>query len=457
MTATAGFGSRLRTALRLPPDAPLVVLGNFEVEREWGADEPGLPTFAARSSDLVVNRMDEFALALAGPDDVVVLKRQPDPDHLGHLRALGWRRPRLLAPAHSDPAWDVTQDALADGELLGALAALRNRGAVLVAHGVSDRVERLSRASGLPLAAPAAAVCKRVNSKVYSRRLADRLGLRQPPGRCCEDLDGWAAVLPWARQVLRSGRRIAVKDAFGVSGKGILQVAEESRLDQLDRMLTRRGERRGDRRLGVVVEEWVATSADLNYQFTLSRDGTVRLDFVKEALTENGVHRGHLMPARLPAGTYDEIGAATAGIAAALAADGYYGIVGVDAVLDPGGGLYPVLEINARHNMSTYQQPLLSLLPSPAPTALARHYPVLRRGPASFGELRALLGPTLLTSAGGSGLLVNNFATVNSGITAGGAGRLYGIVVGPDAETVRALDTEVTARLAQWQEDGSGE
>lgn len=452
------FLSRLRTSLSVRPAAPFVFLGNFEVEREWGKGEPGLPKFHSPSSDLVVNRMDEFALTLAGPGDVVVLKEEPDSDYVDYLTALGWQQPQVLVPAASDPTRDVTEDALADGGLLEDLTGLRDQGALIVAHGVSDRVERLSRECGLPLAAPAADVCKHVNSKIYSRRLAERLGLRQPAGRCCDSLERWSQTLPWAREVLRGGGKVAVKDAFGVSGKGILQISEVPRLDQLDRMFTQRSTRRGDHRLGVVVEEWVAKSADLNYQFTLARDGSVHLDFIKEALTENGVHMGHLVPARISAEVRDEIAAATVGMGQTLAADGYYGVVGVDAMLDPDGGLYPLTEINARNNMSTYQESLLELLPSSGVSALARHYPVVRPRPASFGAVRALLGDALLTSPDdGSGLLVNNFATVNSGITAGGAGRLYGILVGPDAETVSALDKRVTELLAQWQEDSAHE
>ncbi|MEU1630926.1 hypothetical protein ABZ746_37925 [Streptomyces sp. NPDC020096] len=406
----------------------------------------------------MVNRMDEFALTLAGPGDLVILKKKPDPAYVEYLTALGRQAPRTLVPVESEPARDVTGDALADKGLLEQLAALRDQGAVIVAHGVSERVERLSQESGLRLAAPPVAVCKSVNSKVYSRRLAERLGLRQPGGWWCDSLERWGEAVLWARDVLRGGGRVAVKDAFGVSGKGILQIGEESRLDQLDRLFTNRRKGQGDSRLGVVVEEWVAKSVDLNYQFTLGRDGSVHLDFVKEALTRNGVHMGHLVPARLSAEVRDGIAAAAMDMGAALATDGYHGVVGVDAMLDPEGGLYPLTEINARNNMSTYQEPLLELLHSPGATALARYYPVVRRRPASFAELRALLGDALLTSPGdGCGMVVNNFATVNSGIAAGGAGRLYGILLGPDTETVSALDKQVTELLAQWREDGAHE
>jgi phosphoribosylaminoimidazole carboxylase (NCAIR synthetase) len=448
----ANFLTRLRGKLGVPSAAPLVFVGNFEVERHWGEGEPGLPTFNSPDSDLVVNRMDEFAMTLAGPDDVVVLKEAPDEGYLDYLTSLGWSRPRIVTPTTSDPRLDVTADALAAPELLRELGTLRDRGAVIVPHGVSSREESLAQASGLPLAGPPSAVCKAVNSKVYSRRLAEDLGLRQPAGRWCDGLDTWQEAVAWGAGVVGRGGRVAVKDAFGVSGKGILQIATHARLDRLDRMFASRADRLGHGRLAVVVEEWVDKSADLNYQFSLGRDGSVRMDFVKEALTENGVHKGHLMPARLSADIHAQLADTCRALGAALAADGYFGVVGVDAMLDPDGGLYPVTEINARHNMSTYQESMLELVGMSGRTALARHYPIASSRPVPFAELRTALGDTLLTGKSDSGLLVNNFATCGAGRSGSGAGRLYGILVGPDMETVAALDGRVTDALTHWQE-----
>ncbi|MFF2328574.1 MULTISPECIES: ATP-grasp domain-containing protein [unclassified Streptomyces] len=440
----------------MAPTAPLVFLGNFEVERQWGENEPGIPTFNFPSSDVLVNRMDEFTLNLAGPDDIVVLKRHPDADYLAYLEKLGRRLPRILTPEVSDPGRDVTADALADGRLLAELSGLRARGAMIVAHGVSAREERLSELTGLPLGAPTAAVCKAVNSKVYSRELADRLQLRQPAGRWCDSLETWQEAAEWARGLLRNGAEVAVKDAYGVSGKGILQITEEARLDQLSRMFTSRSERRSDNRLGVVVEEWVSKETDLNYQFSVGRDGSTRLDFVKEALTEKGVHKGHLVPARITAVHLEEINSAARSIGTALAADGYFGVVGIDAMIDPAGGLYPLTEINARSNMSTYQESLLEMLAPAGWTALARHYDVTLRRPLPFAELQGVLGDLLLgPDSDAGGLIVNNFATVGSGLSAGGSGRLYGIVLGSTLDQVNTLDKQITQALAPWQEGTS--
>jgi D-alanine-D-alanine ligase-like ATP-grasp enzyme len=393
--------------------------------------------------------MDEFAVLLAGANDHVVLKAVPDVDYLAYLEGLGVPLPTLHVVARQEPRRTVTEDALEDPELLARLSALRGCG--LTAHGVSEVEERLALRTGLPLAAPDAATCKAVNSKVYSRRAADELGLRQPTGWACDNLAELHDAFVAARGLLARGHRVVVKEAFGVSGKGIAVLESERRMDRLLGMIGKQVEKSGQERIAFVVEDWVAKKADLNYQFTVGRDGTVAFDFVKELFTDGGVHKGHRMPARLSAAQVDELTDTARQLGKKLAADGYFGVVGVDAMVDPDDGLYPVVEINARNNMSTYQVPLQERFVGAGQIALARHYPVRLTEELGFATVRELLGATVLARAGGTGLLVNNFATVNAGARRDSAfdGRLYGVIVGDSDDEVLALDAQITERIGR--------
>lgn len=443
------FNTRLKTAVLDDGDRPLVFLGNFEVEERWAEGEHTLPRFSAASGNAVVNQMDEFALLLGGKDDHVVLKTAPDPAYLDYLRDLGLELPAVHVVAEQEPWRTVTMDVLADPALLSTLSDLD---AAIAAHGVSELEEELAHRTGLALAAPSAAVCKSVNSKNYSRRLADELGIRQPAGRACDTLAELAEAFEWARDRLAAGRKIVVKEAFGVSGKGIAVLDSERRIDRTNRIISAKVERTGRDRIAFVVEDWVDKSSDLNYQFVVGRDGSVHFDFVKEALTENGVHKGHRMPAALSGGQVDELIRCAQAIGKRLAADGYFGVVGVDALTDPAGGVYPVLEINARNNMSTYQVRLQEKFVGAGQVALARHYPLRLARPLSFDAVGRALDDLLLRRPGGSGLLVSNFATVNAGARPETTfdGRLYGFVVAGSADELAAIDTDITARLTEW-------
>ncbi|MFI5776803.1 ATP-grasp domain-containing protein [Nocardia sp. NPDC051570] len=449
------FNTRLKSAVAGAPDASLVFLGNFEVEGRWAIGELGLRGVAFEAGRAVVNRMDEFALLLATGTDYVVLKKEPDADYLSYLADLGLELPRILAPGRQDPQRMVTEDALADSATIARLTRLADAGCWLAPHGVSTLEEQLAERSGLRLAAPGAAICKAVNSKIYSRRLADELGLRQARGWACDTVAEWDEAVAGARALLAAERKVVVKDAFGVSGKGIAVMETVQRLDRLHRMIARGAARAGHGRVGLVVEEWVAKDRDLNYQFTVGRDGAVRFDFVKEALTDGGVHKGHRFPAALTTAQLDELRDSAQRIGTRLARDGYFGVVGVDALVDPDGGLYPLLEINARNNMSTYQALVQETFAGAGKVALARHYVLRLRTELTFEQLRRRLDGVLLDRGNGNGLLVNNFATVNAAAPVRGSarersfdGRLYGMLVASSADRLTALDNEITARLA---------
>lgn len=446
-----GFTARLKTAVLGRTDVPLVFLGNFEVEQQWARGEHTLPRVSAAGGNAVVNHMDEFALLLAGPDDHVVLKTRPDPTYLDYLTGLGIQLPTVHVVARQDPQLTVTEDALADPELLSVLSGLGWSGAHLTAHGVSEVEEELAARTGVELAAPDAVTCKAVNSKTYSRRVADELGLRQPAGWACDRVADLDAAFAGAADLIRQGHRVVVKEAYGVSGKGIAVVDSERRADRLRRMIEQKARQAGSERIAFVVEDWVAKRADLNYQFTVARDGSVRFDFVKEAITDNGVHKGHRMPPNLTEGQIDQLRDCAALLGKQLATDGYYGVVGVDALVEPDGGIFPVIEINARNNMSTYQVPAQEVFVGDGRVAMARHYPMRLIAPLPFATVRTLLAGLLIDRPGGSGLLVNNFATVNAGARLAGAdgfdGRLYGLLVADTVTQLDALDTAITARL----------
>jgi D-alanine-D-alanine ligase-like ATP-grasp enzyme len=440
----------LKTALTGTAASRLVLICNFEAESEWAAGHVGLPAPQLSASTALVRSMEELGVLLAGADDVLVTKRPLDDDYRSYLSDLGLPVPSVLVPEHATPDRPTAADALDSPVLRRRLAALGAGGARLLPMGTSRLEQELAQACGLPLAVPGAAIFERVNSKIYGRRLTEAAGLRAVPGDCCETVDEFAAVLRRRRAGLGAEGRIVVKDAYGVSGKGLLVLDDPAKADRLLRMVQRRAGRTGDPRLEVVVESWVPKRCDLNYQVTIADDGTTSLGFVKQAITENGVHQGHLMPARLTARQHARIEHAAHAVGRHLHASGFRGVAGVDAIVGRDEEIYPVLEINARLNMSTYQGSVTELLQPPGHLALAKHYPVRLMGPRTFGELRDALGKVLEPRAGEQ-FVVTCFGTVNanSHTPPPFEGRLYALLVAPDRARLAALDTAARAAIDQ--------
>lgn len=449
--APLNFVERLKKDLTGDSGSRFVFLNNFEVERSWAVGEPKLPGAGISFAGTTVNRMEEMGALLAEAGDVVVLKAPMDPEFTAYLGGLGAAAGRVLAAEHGSPAATVTEDALASPELLDRLRGLADGRTHLMPLGVSPAEEELAKETGLPLAGPSAQVCKHVNGKIFSRRLVERLGLRAVPGDVCETVGELRGALT-AR--LAAGGRAVVKESLGVSGRGMVVVRDQRGADRLLRLIERRGAQAPAR---LVVESWIEHAQDLNYQLVVDRAGGVRFETVKAAVLRDGVHQGHRFPVELPARAEAELRAAVEAIGAALGAEGYHGMVGVDAVLDAEGTLYPCLEINARFNMSTYQSRIAERFIPEGHHAIAATFGLRPSRRHSFPEVAEALGDLLLRTPGGSGVLINNFATLNAAATDSGSfhGRLYGICVAATAEGALTVRGEAESRLRELTEGRS--
>ncbi|PZE34234.1 ATP-grasp domain-containing protein [Curtobacterium sp. MCPF17_031] len=455
------FIQRVKKATTGAAASRTMLLANFEVEESWAEGETTLPRVGSENAAAIVNRMDEFGIWLAEGEDTVLLKEAPDPAYLEGIERQGFEVPKMLVVGQHSPMSKITTDARNNPSTLREASRLAGEGVMMLPHSLSVAESDLCRDIGIAVAGPSDDVCRRVNGKVFSRRLADSMGIRQPAGVATEDLDDWKRAVESARSLLQDGRTAVVKEAYGVSGKGIAVVKSEQRLNRLDAIVTQRAESNGGRAM-FSVEEWVNKSVDLNFQFTLGRDGATHFDFIKLAETARGVHLGHSYPAALSAAHVDEIELTAERIASKLRSEGYFGVVGVDSIIDDAGVVYPMLEINARFNMSTYQAKIDQRVDAQNAVARAKHFTLQLGAPLTYLTLQGLLAECLFTAERPAGLVINNFATVNAAFGDGDfeaqsapaarprastQGRLYGVIVGQDAEAVDRLDAEISARL----------
>ncbi|MEU3522688.1 ATP-grasp domain-containing protein [Streptomyces sp. NPDC038707] len=456
MSFDDGYTAGLKQALTGDRDARFVWLCNFEVENQWARSYTGLPAARGSATAATVQRMEELGALLAEPADYLLLDRPLDEGYRSYAEKTGLGAPVELVTAAPAADGGTGAAVLDSPELLERLRRIARDGAYLMPMGNSVQEERIAELTGLRLAVPDAATCERVNSKIYSRRAAEELGLRTIPGFCCETVGQLRRALD---EGLRDDRPVIVKDAYGVSGKGLLILDSRRKADRLLRMVERRAANRGDDALHVVVETFLPKRFDLNYQFTVDRRGRVRLDFVKQALTSGGVHLGHVMPADLTPAQQDELAAAAVALGARLYADGFFGVVGVDALLGADDRVYPVLEINARLNMSSYQGRVTERFGRPRGAALARHYPLRLAEPLPFEAVTDALGDLAEPPHDRDGLVITCFGTVNAqagdalaGVPRGTPaphfnGRLYTMLFAGNREGLDVLDRRVEAAL----------
>lgn len=313
-------------------------------------DVAGAPGGRAVVTD-VERDLDGLLACLAGADDVVVVHEPPAPDFLRSLRAAGFELPELVVRRE-----------------LASLAG-RKRGA-LVPWGWSPT----ACATLAPLGAPAWSPDRR---ELYAKGfacelLAKLLTAEREPYFC--DLDDVGVACDREEDVLTrltdAGERpMVVKPSWSTAGRGLVHgpgaalAADAKTRAAIGGLLARQGV--------VVVEPWLARVADVSAQLTVADDG-VRFDGWGAFSTDTrGGYRGAAAAAGadgLPAGVTRfahgdgrdpgrlerVLRRVVAHVGAALAARGFTGPAGVDALVYRAGDglrLKPIVEINPRLTM----------------------------------------------------------------------------------------------------------
>ncbi|MEU4761665.1 hypothetical protein AB0H12_00335 [Actinosynnema sp. NPDC023794] len=296
---------------------PVLRLGAFDAERSWRpADLARLPAVAAEGHH--VDAMDELLAGLCAPEDTLVTRHGLDPRLRAALADAGIAFRHHVVPDGPGTVEELFARDPAAPELL--------RDNDFAPYAVTAPVAAL--APGLPAVADVA----QVNSKAWSNDLVVELGL------------------PGAGVVVRSTAELAravdgpvvVKDPYGVSGSGVLEVRSPGVLRAITRVL----DRQAGARVELVVQPLYDKLHDLSAHGELEPDGTWHWLGVRQVR-----NRGFRYAGSGPPGSdahEQALRDAAAEVARRAFAEGYWGPISIDAMVLPDGVLIPVLEVNAR-------------------------------------------------------------------------------------------------------------
>ncbi len=433
-----------------------VWLSNFEAERFWSSpSDVHLPQFSQPEQVAIANRLEEMSLFVAEYPDYLILREPSDPDYLEYLTAdLGLRLPTIITPSSAEKEKAISQLVLSSPEFCARLSTLNgtNDNVWLLPFGKTRLEEEIAEATGISVLEPPASVCERINSKIYSRRMSKRLGLKTIAGWECESLQDIENAFEDAGDDLSSGCKYVLKESMGVSGKGLFLVDGPAKVQHITKLLKRKA--KADSLFSFVVEKWVDKLKDINYLIFVSGSGLVRLLSIKEIVTEGGVHMGHRFPVQLSDRQLETYEEAAQLIGQNLFRDGFVGIAGIDSIIGAEGDVYPLLEINARFNMSTYHLGI-EKLGAPGFKAIAKYYPLSLRKRLDFTILKNHIRCHLFKNGGnGYGAIIQNFATVNVNCKDDGEpfpGRLYVLIIEKSFEQAALLDQQLTDSLRELQ------
>ena len=430
-----------------------VWLSNFEAERFWSSpSEVHLPQFSQPEQVAIANRLEEMSLFIAEYPDYLILREPSDPDYLDYLAVdLGLKLPVILTPSSIEKEKAISQVLLSSREFCGSLSALKgpNENLFLLPFAKTRLEEEIAEATGIGVLKPSASVCEKINSKIYSRRISKQLGLKTIEGWECESLQDIENAFEAARDNLSAGDKYVLKESMGVSGKGLFLVDSPAKVQHIIKLLKRKA--KAESSFFFVVEKWVDKLRDINYLIFVSGTGQVRLLSIKEIATEGGVHMGHRFPAQVSDRQLEIYEEAAQSIGQQLFRDGFVGIAGIDSIIGANGDVYPLLEINARFNMSTYQLGI-ERLAAPGFKGIAKYYPLSLSKRLEFTRLKNHIASHLFKN--GYGTIIQNFATVNVNCIDDGQpfkGRLYVLIIEESFEQAGLLDQRLGDALRELQ------
>ena len=410
--------------------------GSFDAERQW---RPGwlarLPSAPINKADRITSAMDQVLCAGCEPGDVLATTRPMSPALLEALRAAQLGCEMVDVPG---PDELPVEERFADQA--GAPLLPRHPPLTPAPYAVVPRTRDALARRGIPASLPDIEDVSRVNSKTFSNKLIDELGLcggavvARSPGQLrtlCADLGA-------------KGERVLVKDPYGVSGRDTLVIDAPRILDTVVRVLERQVDRGNE--VELLVQPLFHLAQSFSGHLLIDRAGGVKLLGLQATVND-----GFAFAGSAPAPAWLERAADRAGYPELLAAlgkilflEGYHGPACVDSALLEDGRIVPILEINARVSMGLLNLTLAGNLADRVVRPRLRVRQVrLDDGGLTTRLLGALRNARLLWPGHGPGIM-----PLASGTLVPPRGRLFYAIFAAEATEFDALETSLDGLLS---------
>lgn len=325
-------------------------LGTFDAERYWRDPRwTRLPEINDPAMSRTVAAMDELLFPLCQSGDVLITRYAMNPALKDYLAQTGfgfYNNCQDLEPVSGLP------DPASVFELLDrqyeepGIHFLFEDVIDVSPYAVFPSTHTFRQRRGFSGPVPSAAVVQKVNSKIYSHQLHDRVGLKKVGTVVYSSAELETAAVSWS-----SGRGVLIKDPFGVSGKGNVLITSMKMLQRIARYLVRQ-EAEGYQTC-FLVEPYLEKKQDFSCQMRVEPDGGAKVISVQTIFNTQFAYAGSMTAAAewvqglAETGYFETMKA----IAAQLAQDGYFGELCVDSMRLANGEIVPLVEVNARKSM----------------------------------------------------------------------------------------------------------
>ncbi|WP_138750952.1 hypothetical protein [Paenibacillus sinopodophylli] len=422
-----------------------VFVATFDAEQYWRDSQLAkLPFFPDGDAERIVSAMDEMMFLFSQPGDVILTRKAFQPAYLNYLRSIGF-------DFESNPFdLDVRNEKqksmfelLLESDYHSQLTEMIGNNAVLAPFAVLPRGDQVCESYKLQGRLPSFAIVQRVNSKLYSHHMKDRLQIRNVG----QVIQSGGDLLETGEKLLQEGSFL-IKDLFGVSGKGNLLITSKSMLERIAAYLTSQ-ENKG-KAVQFIVEPLLSKSEDFSCQFHLNDEGKLDMIAVNKLINVDFAYTESCTPDQSFLANLEEKGyfKMMENIGRELFKDGYIGHVCVDSMILEDGEVIPLIEINARKSMSLIKNQVDKHLKQRGLSGNLSYLSVSNEN-ASFGFEHLLDSldkeGLLYTASNGKGVfpLSANTLDVNQHLKKAAKGRLYYSIVSKDVHEKQQLNEQL--------------
>lgn len=343
----------------------IVWIFNIGAERYWNNEDF---TIKDVNENQIVNHIEEMNLLLTRKQDLFILRDKPNEKYLIQMQQWKFEIPKIICPKHSeDDDRGISELVLEDKELLSLIKKYVQEHEVvyLVPYAVTKLEEQISKVCNLKLLFSSSEIYKKINSKVYSRGLAEKLGFKVTDGIVCNSIK---EVENNAKLMLTKYEKIIIKEPCSSSGKGLFVIKDNEKLKTVLLILKKFSKQ--NIKPEWIVEQWCEKKKDINYQIYIDSDGNINVFSIKEQIVDGTIYIGSVMPPRISDKVKQEYINYGNIVGRELYKNGFRGVVGVDSIIIDSESIIPIIEINARFTLSTY----ISFLTHKFPNCIMRSF-----------------------------------------------------------------------------------
>lgn len=321
-----------------------LILGDFSAERFWeDGNSARLPRMNVGDFQRIVMAMEELQVLFSNPDDIVYTRGAMDREWMEYLQHIGLKCVNRFPDAQCyEYGTSVSEILLHDGSKNESFEGME-----IDPFAVDSYTQKAIEKYRLSGKIPGGREVQKVNSKIYSTKMREYLGLNN----CAVEVHSMEDLENSIKELGNKAGSLLLKEEYGVSGQGNLLLQSASMAAKAISLIRRQAEK--GREINFVVEPYLSKEADFSFQFYISQTGEYKPVSAYEIWNTGLAYRGSKNMGGKMRDVLEKSGyfSIMERVASRLFQDGYWGDVCVDSMLVENGRIEPIVEINARKSM----------------------------------------------------------------------------------------------------------